>query len=244
MPIRNKRITGYKLVYSAIVCAFLLISCGRPLPTSGEDSGVLITHRLKSKIDVEKYKRVLLAGFISSSENSFDIKDIAYENYKRELSKNASFLIIFEKPLELEKNFVRNKARNLDFASANIFEDSALWTNIAEIYKVDLVIAGDISFTNEIRTSVEKKAIYQDGKENTISKIVELKFFALSVTFYFIDGSNGKSLEVKKILKEKGYGKSEEESKNIFLSLIRETIPDISSVIISEREPIRRILLE
>jgi hypothetical protein len=200
MPIRNKRITDYKLVYSAIVCVFLLISCGRPMPTGtgGEDRGILITHRLKSKIDMEKYKRVLLAGFISSSENSFDIKDIAYENYKRELSKNPSFLIIFEKPLELEKTFVKSKDKNLDFTSANIFEDSTLWTKIAEIYKVDLVIAGDISYTNEIRTSVEKKAIYQDGKENIISKIAELKFFALSVTFYFIDGSNGKTLDVKK----------------------------------------------
>jgi len=244
MPIKNNKTITSKLLFPAFICVFLLISCGRPVPTSGEDSGVLITHRLKSKIDVEKYKRVLLAGFISSSENSFNIKDIAYENYKRELSKNSSFLIIFEKPLEIGKTFIKSKSKNLDFTSDNIFEDSALWKKIADIYNVDLLIAGDISFTNEIRTSVEKKAIYQDGKENTISKIVELKFFALSVTFYFIDGSNGKSLEVKKILKEKSYVKSEEESKNIFLNLIRETIPDIRSILISEREPIRRILLE
>jgi hypothetical protein len=244
MPIKNNKTIVSKLLFPAFVCTFLMISCGSPLQPGGENRGIIITHKINSKLDVEKYKKILLAGFISSSENSFDIKDIAYENYKRELSKNSTFLIIFEKPLEIGKTFIKSEAKNLDFTTDNIFEDYDLWKKVADIYKVDLLIAGDISFTNEIRTSIEKKVIYQNEQESTISKILELKFFTLSVTFYFFDGMSGKLLEVKKISKEKSYGKSEEESKNIFLNLIRETIPEIRSILISEREPIRRILLK
>lgn len=243
MPNKNK-LYVVKWLIPALILVSLTISCGRPIPASGDDSGVFITHKISSKLDVSQYKRVLLAGFISTSENSFDIRDIAYENYRRELSKNSPFLIIFEKPLEMGKTFVKSEDKDLDFTSQNIFEDPALWKKVAEAYKVDLIIAVEISFTNEIKTSIEKKNIYQDGKESTVSKIVELKFFTLSADFYFIEGSNGKPVDIKKITKERSYEKAEEESKNIFLSLIKDSIPEIRSILISVREPIRRILLE
>jgi hypothetical protein len=241
---RNNLAVILKLLIFLIYVVLLMSACGAPMSRMGEDSGIIINHKLTSKIDVEKYHRVLFAGFITNSTNTFNIVEVANDTYNRELSKNSSFLITFEKPLDLSKTSAKSKEKDFDFKSDNIWEDTILWKKIAGIFNVDLIIAGEISFTNENRTTIERKTTYKDGKENIISKIAELKFFKTVVVFHFISALDSNTITVEKIVKEKGYETTTEESKNIFLALLKETIPDIRSVLISEKEPVRRILLE
>ena len=221
-----------------------IISCGGPISSISENGGIFIKHNISSTIDSSKYHRVFFAGFAAQSKNTFDIVEISNDTFNRELSKNSPFLIIFEKPFEITKNSITGQDKKINLVTENVWEDPGLWKNIAGIYKADLVIGGEISFTTNNRTTIEKKTTFKDGKESVISKVTELKFFKVDVLIHFINGSDGKTIYTKTVSKDKGYELATEESKNIFLSILKETVPEIRSVLITEQEPVRRILLE
>ncbi|MBN2134399.1 MAG: hypothetical protein JW737_01585 [Acidobacteria bacterium] len=243
--IKNKIISKLTSITALILFSALILtmfSCGTS--KYGNSMNVMITHRTESKLDIKDIRTVLLAGFVKTTENSFDILKPTYDILKQQLASKASFLILFENPLDLTKTKIIDKAKKQEYEAKDIFQSPEIWIEIAAKYKVDMIITGEIGFSNEIGKDLVKLTKFQDNKEVTLSQVVEKKFFKLDFVIYMISGKTGKIIHTEKIYKAVGRETDTEESEPILINLIRGSLENLREMMVVKSNPIQRTLLE
>jgi len=141
---------------------------------------------IAAKLDVEKYNRVLVAGFVTQTNENIDLDAETVRLLRNQLRTRSNLQVLdaeieplgdfSEKTLEasgmLDKfKEIEDKAKSegeeqisrqewVDLEQDKILEDEEFWKEIGEEYQNPLIVSGKLSFTSESRSGLVRNDRY------------------------------------------------------------------------------------
>jgi hypothetical protein len=141
---------------------------------------------ISAKLDVEKYNRILVAGFVTQTNETLDLDAETVRLLRNQLRTRSNLQVLdadieplgdfSEKTLEqtgmLEKfKEAESKAKAegeeqisrqewIDLEQDKILEDEAFWKEMGEEYQNPLIVSGKLSFTTESRSGLVRNDRY------------------------------------------------------------------------------------
>lgn len=218
---------------------------------------------LKSKLDVSKFRRVLVAGFVTDLvDEGIDLAPETARLLQNQL-RSASKLQVIEPdrpPLNqaLAKAFklaedVRVTREDRDRYRAEgerILQDSAFWRKLGEEYQNPLIVTGKLTFEEQNRSGFQQEsAVVRDARtgrprEVRGNRYAERKAYNLSADFSFIDGSTGRLLHKERFSEEVVYGEEQKVSPlSSYFELMDRLLPNFLGVISPQKIRGTRVLL-
>ncbi|MBP6703435.1 MAG: hypothetical protein KBH14_01880 [Vicinamibacteria bacterium] len=218
---------------------------------------------LKSKLDVTKFRRVLVAGFVTDLvDEGIDLAPETARLLQNQL-RSASKLQIIEPdrpPLNqaLAKAFkpaedVRVTREDRDRYRAEgerILQDGAFWRKLGEEYQNPLIVTGKLTFEEQNRSGFRQEAaLMRDPRTGRVresrgNRYSERKAFTLSADFSFIDGATGRLLHKERFSEEVVYGEEQKVSPlSSYFELMDRLLPNFLGVISPQKIRGTRVLL-
>lgn len=223
---------------------------------------VAIETPLKSKIDVSKFRRVLVAGFVTDLVD--DAIDLAPETGRllQNQLRSASKLQVIEpdrpplnqalarvvKPAD-DTKLTREDRDKYRAEGERILQDGEFWRRLGEEYQNPLIITGKLNFEEQNRSGFEQgTAVVSDnrGRQRAVrtNRYAERKAFALSADFHFIDGGTGRLIHKERFSEEVLYGEEQKVSPlSSYFELMDRLLPNFLGVISPQKIRGTRILL-
>jgi hypothetical protein len=173
---------------------------------------------VQARIDVTAFQRVLVAGFLTGGSRAIDPNTETARLLKSQLRSKQDLRVIDADVLSLvdevdkrraasgaapiapaRPNEVRVKDEKDLAAFEPIFSDDGFWKQVGQEYDNPLIVTGSILFTEITKNGlISRPESYSgpDGSEQykTVKQYSDLKGYALSADFYFVDGRTGKEL--------------------------------------------------
>ncbi len=141
---------------------------------------------IAAKLDVEKYNRILVAGFVTQTNENIDLDAETVRLLRNQLRTRSNLQVLdadieplgdfSEKTLEqsgmLDKfKEIENKAKSegeeqisrqewIDLEQDKILEDEEFWKEIGEEYQNPLIVTGKLSFSSESRSGLVRNDRY------------------------------------------------------------------------------------
>jgi hypothetical protein len=141
---------------------------------------------IAAKLDVEKYSRILVAGFVTQTNENIDLDAETVRLLRNQLRTRSTLQVLdaeieplgdfSEKTLEqsgmLEKfKEIEDKAKSegeeqisrqewIDLEQDKILEDAEFWKEIGEEYQNPLIVTGKLSFSSESRSGLVRNDRY------------------------------------------------------------------------------------
>jgi hypothetical protein len=219
---------------------------------------------LQSKIDVSRFRRVLVAGFATDLEDA----DVELGSETTRLIQNqlrsSTKLQILEPdrpPLHeaiegvLEKLGTGgryNKAEKDQFKleTDRILQDAEFWRKVGEEYQTPLIVTGRVGFAPQNRSGFQSdERVVRDPGTNRPrlvrgNRYLERKGFSLSADFHFVDGRTGETLHKEKFTEEVMYGDEQKISPlSSYFELMDRLLPNFLGVISPQKVRGTRVLL-
>jgi hypothetical protein len=252
--------SGRSLVLPASGAALLLALC---LTGCASFVEVPIETPLRSKLDVSKFRRILIAGFVADSGDS-DV-DIASETVRllQNQLRSASKMQVLEPdrpPLQdaLDKiraqisesqRLTKPEREQLALEADKVLQDAAFWRRIGEEYQSPLIVTGKLGFESQNRSGFQsEERVVRDstGQPRLIrgNRYMERKGYSLSADFVFVDGRTGEILHKEKFTEEVLYGEDQKTSPlSSYFELMDRLLPNFLGVITPQRIRGTRVLL-
>lgn len=184
---------------------------------------------IQAKIDVSKFQRVLVAGFLGGGSNAIDANSETSRLLRSQLHTKSSLKVVDADVISLvsevdKKNGVTDtppasgKPEPLKIQNDKdlqpyeaVFKDTDYWKGIGEQYQSPLIVTGSILFTDIAKSGMVSRPVqytdpatgqtrYQEKQEFS-----DLKGYALDSTFVFIDGKTGEQLYTQTLHEETLY---------------------------------------
>jgi hypothetical protein len=170
---------------------------------------------IQAKIDVTRFQRVLIAGFLSGGSRTIDPNTETARLLRSQLRSKQDLRVIDADVISLVDEVDRRreaplpppptgepKIRNAaDLKNyEQIFADAEFWKALAQEYDNPLIVTGSVLFTEVTKSGqITRPQGYVDpqtGVERYTSVVqyADLKGFALTPKFVFIDGRTGAEL--------------------------------------------------
>jgi hypothetical protein len=218
---------------------------------------------LKSKLDVSKFRRVLVAGFVTDLvDEGIDLAPETARLLQNQL-RSVSKLQVIEPdrpPLNqaLAKAFklaedVRVTREDRDRYRAEgekILQDSAFWRKLGEEYQNPLIVTGKLTFEEQNRSGFQQEsAMVRDPRSGRVREVrgnrySERKAYSLSADFSFIDGATGRLLHKERFSEEVVYGEEQKVSPlSSYFELMDRLLPNFLGVISPQKIRGTRVLL-
>lgn len=218
---------------------------------------------LKSKLDVSKFRRVLVAGFVTDLvDEGIDLAPETARLLQNQL-RSVSKLQVIEPdraPLNqaLAKAFkvsedVRVTREDRDRYRAEgerLLQDSAFWRKLGEEYQNPLIVTGKLTFEEQNRSGFQQEtAVARDPRTGRLREVrgnryAERKAFNLSADFSFIDGATGRLLHKERFSEEVVYGEEQKVSPlSSYFELMDRLLPNFLGVISPQKIRGTRVLL-
>jgi len=141
---------------------------------------------IAAKLDVEKYNRILVAGFVTQTNENIDLDAETVRLLRNQLATRSNLQVLdadieplgdfSEKTLEqsgmLEKfKEIEDKATSegdeqisrqewIDLEQDKVLEDEEFWKEIGEEYQNPLIVSGKLSFSSESRSGLVRNDRY------------------------------------------------------------------------------------
>ena len=173
---------------------------------------------IKAKIDISGFQRVLVAGFLSGGSQAIDANSETARLLRSQLRTRQDLRVIDADALplldEVDKRLgtkppappapgapaeprIRDE-KDLETYAA-IFKDAEFWKKIGSEYESPLIVTGSVLFTEISRSGVVSRPqsiVNQQGLEEyrSVRAYSDMKGFALTPRFVFIDGRTGAEL--------------------------------------------------
>jgi hypothetical protein len=243
---------------------FPALALGAALVASGCASAVEVPIEtpLKSKLDVSKFRRVLVAGFATDLvDEGIDLSPETARLLQNQL-RSASKLQVIEpdRPpfnLALAKAFkvstdarvTREDRDRYRAEGERILQDSAFWRKLGEEYQNPLIVTGRLAFEEQNRSGFgQESSTVRDARgrvsETRNSRYSERKAFNLSADFSFIDGATGRLLHKERFSEEVVYGEEQKVSPlSSYFELMDRLLPNFLGVISPQKIRGTRVLL-
>jgi hypothetical protein len=169
---------------------------------------------IQAKIDVTRFQRVLIAGFLSGGTRSIDPNTETARLLRSQLRTKQDMRVIDADVLSLVDEVDKRRTTPLPTTSGEpkikneadlknyeqIFADTDFWKKVAADYDNPLIVTGSVLFTELSKSGmVTRTQAYVDPSSGVeqyrpVLQYSDLKGFSLTPKFVFIDGRTGAEL--------------------------------------------------
>jgi hypothetical protein len=218
---------------------------------------------LQSKLDVSRFRRILIAGFVVDLEDSdIDLSAETSRLLQNQLRSNTRIQVIEpdRPPLQdaLENILARlgeqgvyasEEKEQFVLEADRILEDPVFWRKMGEEYQQPLIIPGRRGFSGQNRSGFqpEERVMRDTGGSPRLvrgNRYMERKGFTLSADFYFIDSKTGELIHKERFTEEVLYGERQRVSPlSSYFELMDRLLPNFLGVITPQRIRGTRVLL-
>lgn len=221
---------------------------------------------IQAKIDVSTFRRVLVAGFVTGGSKAIDPNTETARLLKSQLRSKQDMRVVDADVISLVDEVDRRASTpppapatpgdprvkdERDLARYDpIFSDEAYWKQVGQQYDGPLIVTGSVLFTEISKSGmVSRPASYMgnDGSEQYRTERVyaDLKGYALSPTFVFIDGRTGKQLAREPYHEETLYQAGQNTpALSSYFELMDKLLPSFLNTLSSQKIPGSRQLMK
>jgi hypothetical protein len=227
---------------------------------------------IQAKIDVTNFQRVLVAGFINGGSGAIDANTETARLLRSQLRSKQDMRVIDADVLmlteEMDKRLGKTPtaaprsgaapaddllgikdAADLE-AYEKIFADADFWKKVGDEYQDPLIVTGSVLFTPVERSGMVSRpqsTINELGQEQFRSARVysEMKGFALTPKFVFIDGRTGQQLYSEEYQEEVLYpATTNTPALSSYFELMDKLLPSFLNTLSTQKIRGSRILLK
>ncbi len=229
---------------------------------------------LKPKLDVSRFQRVLIAGFVAGGSDDVDANLETARLLRSQLRSESRLQVVDAEVLDLLT--VARSESDLDYADANgngngegggdydagdlseeeleeyehIFANVSYWRQLGEEHQNPLIVTGTIHFTPHARAGMvtREREVYDEfGRRRVVPVRAyrDRRGFVLSPTFIFIDGRTGVTLYTERHREEVLYdASSNTPALSSYFELMDRLIPSFLGALSDQSIRGSRILLK
>lgn len=218
---------------------------------------------LQSKLDVSGFRRILIAGFVTSLDGGdVDLSAETSRLLQNQLRSNTRLQVLepdrppLQDALEraLEKigeggSYDREEKEQFRLEADRILQDPEFWRKMGEEYQQPLIVTGKLDFESQNRSGFqpdERVVRRPDGTPTMVrgNRYMERKGYALSADFYFIDSKTGETVHKERFAEEVLYAEDQRISPlSSYFELMDRLLPNFLGVITPQRIRGTRVLL-
>lgn len=257
---RRSRNASVLLSLAAVVVPLALLAAG-----CASFVEVPVETPLQSKIDVTRFRRVLIAGFVTDlTDDEVEIAPETVRLLQNQLRSNTKLQVLEpdRPPLNdrletaLEKlgegnKYTKQEKEQYRLEGDRVLQDSDFWRKVGEEFQTPLIVTGRIGFEAQNRSGfqAEERVVRDPGTNRPRlvrgNRYLERKGFSLNADFYFIDGRTGETLHKEKFTEEVLYGEEQKVSPlSSYFELMDRLLPNFLGVISPQKIRGTRVLLK
>ena len=221
---------------------------------------------IQAKIDVGAFQRVLVAGFLNGGSQSIDVNAETARLLRSQLRNRQELRVIDADVIPLveemdERLGLTPPGRETDEtarfedekaleAHAAILKDAAYWKQIGDEYQQPLIVTGTVFFNEVSRSGVVSRPqtyVDQQGIEQyrTVREYSDMRGYALSPNFVFIDGRTGEQLYAEAYHEEVLYPTSQNTPPlSSYFELMDKVLPSFLNTLSTQKIRGSRVLLK
>lgn len=220
---------------------------------------------VQAKIDVASFQRVLVAGFLNAGSQTIDANTETARLLRSQLRNRQELRVIdsdalalveeMDARLGLEAPTVSEEESRFEDAQAleshaAIFEDKNYWRQLGEEYQQPLIVTGTVVFSEVSRSGVVSRpqsVVNSQGMEEyrTVREYSDLRGYALSPTFIFIDGRTGEQLHTEAYHEEALYPTTQNTpALSSYFELMDKVLPSFLNALSTQKIRGSRVLLK
>ena len=247
------------------VVAIASLSVALPLAGCASFYEIPVETPVQAKIDVAAFQRILVAGFLNGGSQSIDANTETARLLRSQLRNrqelrviDADVLPLIEvmdnrlglRPPALDGEEVRFESVDALDAHAAIFDDADYWKELGEEYQQPLIVTGTVMFSEVSRSGVVSRpqsVINAQGLEEyrTVREYSDLRGYALSPNFIFIDGRTGEQLYTEAYHEEALYPTSQNTpALSSYFELMDKVLPSFLNTLSTQKIRGSRVLLK
>ncbi len=219
---------------------------------------------LQSKIDVSRFRRVLVAGFATElAESDLELSPETVRLLQNQLRANTKMQVLepdrppLQDALEnaLEKlgeggKYTKQEREQYKLETDRILQDGEFWRKVGEEFQQPLIVTGRLGFESQNRSGfqAEERVVREPGtnRQRLVrgNRYLERKGFSLSAELVFVDGRTGATLHKEKFTEEVLYGEDQKVSPlSSYFELMDRILPNFLGVISPQKIRGTRVLL-
>ena len=137
----------------------------------------------------------------------------------------------------------------IDLEQDKLLEDDEYWRQLGEEFEEPLIVSGRLRFAAEERSGFSRRDRYVRDAFNRPQLVRSTQFqernaYTLTAEFYFIDGSNGRTIHRERFTEEVIFGRDEESSAlSSYFELMDRILPNFLSIVTPQTFRGTRMLL-
>ncbi len=219
---------------------------------------------LQSKIDVSRFRRVLVAGFVTEpGASDVDLSSETSRLLQNQL-RSVSRLQVLEpdrppihdaldrvkSTLAEDDRWTKLAREQFRLEADKILGDGEYWRRLGEEYQDPLIVAGRVAFEEQSRSGFQSdERVVRDPATSRArlvrgNRFLERKAFTLTADFVFVDGKTGETLHKEKFSEEVLYSEDQKVSPlSSYFELMDRLLPNFLGVIAPQRIRGTRVLL-
>jgi hypothetical protein len=218
---------------------------------------------LKSKLDVSRFRRILIAGFVTDLRDAdVDLSAETSRLLQNQLRSNTRIQVLEpDRPplqdaldnilarLDEEGSYVSEEKEQYALEADRLLEDPEFWRKMGEEYQQPLIVTGRLGFQGQNRSGFqpEERVVRDSGGSPRLvrgNRYAERKGFTLSAELYFIDSKTGELIHKERFTEEVLYGERQRVSPlSSYFELMDRLLPNFLGVITPQRIRGTRVLL-
>lgn len=218
---------------------------------------------LKSKLDVTRFRRILIAGFVTDLVDAdVDLSAETSRLLQNQLRSNTRIQVLEpDRPplqdaldnilarLDEEGSYVSEEKEQYALEADRLLEDPEFWRKMGEEYQQPLIVTGRLGFQGQNRSGFqpEERVVRDTGGSPRLvrgNRYSERKGFTLSAELYFIDSKTGELIHKERFTEEVLYGERQQVSPlSSYFELMDRLLPNFLGVITPQRIRGTRVLL-
>ena len=218
---------------------------------------------LQSKLDVSRFRRILIAGFVVDLQDSdVDLSAETSRLLQNQLRSNTRVQVLEpDRPplqaaldnilarLDEEGAYASEEKEQYALEADRLLEDPEFWRKMGEEYQQPLIVTGRLGFEDQNRSGFQsQERVVRDatGSPRLVrgNRYMERRGFSLSADFYFIDSKTGELIHKERFTEEVLYGERQRVSPlSSYFELMDRLLPNFLGVITPQRIRGTRVLL-
>ncbi len=229
---------------------------------------------IQAKIDVTAFQRVLVAGFIGAGSGAIDANTETARLLRSQLRSKQDLRVIDADVLLLSEEMDKRLGRTAQPSSSNsgpaaageellsvkdaadlkqyeeLFADAEYWKKIGAEYQDPLIVTGSVLFTPIERSGMVSRpqaSINELGQEQyrSVREYSDMKGYALTPKFVFIDGRTGQMLHTEEYQEEVLYPSTQNTpALSSYFELMDKLLPSFLNTLSTQKIRGSRILLK
>jgi hypothetical protein len=224
---------------------------------------VSIETPVAAKLEMARFKRLLVAGFVSDAGDAeVEVSAETVRLLQNHLRANTKLRVLEPDQPPIDDAVERLRLRNVGVGpltkaereqraaeADRLLADQAFWRQLGEEYQQPLILAGRISFEPREQSGFEAEERQWQNPSGDLQQASGRRFvarrgYSLSVEFQFIDGRTGQMLHKEKFTEEVLYSEEHKVSAlSAYFELMDRLLPNVLGVISTQRIRGTRFLL-